>query len=158
MSGGADPRPLTGRKVLIIALAAFGVILAANLTLMFTAINTFSGLVVPNSYVASQSFDARRMAQEALGWTLEVAYEDGALALDFTGPNGAVVRPQTLAVTVGRPTSRHEDLTAALDYGPTGYTAVMTLEPGNWNVEVAATAPDGTEFLQRRSFYLADGG
>lgn len=152
----AEPRPLTGRKVLVIALAAFAVILAANLTLMFTAISSFSGLVVPNSYVASQSFDARRAAQEALGWTLDVGYADGELRLGFTGRDGAVVRPESLKVTVGRPTSRHDDHTAALSYGPTGYAAPLALGPGNWNVEVVATAQNGAEFLQRRSIYLPE--
>ena len=51
------PRRLTGRTVLMIAVGAFGVILAANLTLAYNAVNTFSGLVVQNSYIASQQFD-----------------------------------------------------------------------------------------------------
>ena len=47
---------------------AFGVIIAVNLTLAFNAVRTFPGLEVKNSYVASQSFDADRAAQNALGW------------------------------------------------------------------------------------------
>ena len=62
------PRRLTGRTVLMIAVCAFGVILAANLTLAYNAVNTFSGLVVQNSYIASQQFDELREAQEIVLW------------------------------------------------------------------------------------------
>ena len=50
--------------------AAFGVIIGVNLVLALSAVRTFPGLEVKNSYVASQTFDERRAAQEALGWTV----------------------------------------------------------------------------------------
>ena len=53
-------RKLTGWHVLAIFTAAFGVIIGVNLTLAFNAVATFPGLETGNSYVASQSFDARR--------------------------------------------------------------------------------------------------
>ena len=59
------PKPLTGRKVLLIAVAAFGVVIAANLAMLLAATGTFPGLVVKNSYVASQGFDAKTAAQRA---------------------------------------------------------------------------------------------
>lgn len=63
-------RELTGRHVLAITLGAFGVIIAVNLLMAFKAVSTFPGLETPNSYVASQVFDAERVAQESLGWTV----------------------------------------------------------------------------------------
>jgi nitrogen fixation protein FixH len=53
---------LTGRRVLLIASAAFLVMLVPNIVLTVTAVRTFSGLVVPNGYVASQRFDRDRAA------------------------------------------------------------------------------------------------
>ena len=64
MSGDA---PLTGRKVLAIAVAAFGVVIAANLVLAWQAVGTFPGTETANSYVASQNFNrtlAEAKAQE----------------------------------------------------------------------------------------------
>lgn len=61
-------KPLTGRKVLMILVAAFGIIIAVNMTLLYNAIKTFPGLEVKNSYVASQTFDDRAISQRALGW------------------------------------------------------------------------------------------
>ena len=40
--------PVTGRKVLLIVLAFFGVVIAANMTLLYFAVSNFSGLVVKN--------------------------------------------------------------------------------------------------------------
>ena len=65
-------RELTGRHVLAITLAAFGVIIAVNMVMAFKAVSPFPGLETPNSYVASQVFDRERTAQAALGWTVSL--------------------------------------------------------------------------------------
>jgi nitrogen fixation protein FixH len=145
---------LTGRKVLAIALGAFGVVLAANLTLLFLATGTFSGLVVSNGYIASQSFDRARDAQQALGWQVAVTYKDAALRLDLTDAAGRAVRPVGIAVTVGRPTTEREDRSLELVRTPAGFAAALALDPGAWRVEIAATAEDGTFFSQRRSLLV----
>ena len=144
------PRQLTGRGVLAIALAAFGVVVAANATLMVFATGTFSGLVVRNGYVASQDFDRARAAQEALGWQVALDYDGAALRLDLADAAGDVVRPAALRVTVGRPTTERDDRTLELIETPAGFAAPLDLEPGAWRVEIAARAADGTDFFQRR--------
>ena len=50
---------LTGRKVFFITAGAFAVIIGVNVTMAVLAVGTFPGLEVKNSYVASQSFDAK---------------------------------------------------------------------------------------------------
>ncbi len=144
-----EPRPLTGRKVLAIALGAFGIVLAVNLTLAFVAVGTCSGLVVPNSYVASQSFDADRRAQAALGWSLAVAHADGILRLDLTDAAGAPVRPTSLAVVVGRPTSARTDRALSPVPTATGFAANAPLDPGAWIVMIDATGPGGVRYQRR---------
>jgi nitrogen fixation protein FixH len=152
MSGS---RPLSGRKVLMIALGAFGVVIFANVTLAVYAVRSFSGLVVPNSYVASQDFDARRDAQAALGWALDLGYADGALRLAITDLAGRAVRPATLGVTVGRPTTTRDDHRLALEPTVGGYAGALQLPRGAWRVEVVATADDGTAFYQSRELRVA---
>ena len=153
MSGGS-PRPLTGRKVLFIALAGFGVILAANLVLAYNAVSTFSGLVVKNSYVASQDFDQIREAQEALGWHMELAHEDGRLSINLTDDQGRPVWPETVQATAGRPTTDREDTAVALAATSTGYTAELPLAPGNWRIEFAAATADGTAYYKHAAIYV----
>lgn len=145
---------LTGRRVLLIATGIFLTMLVPNLVLAVFAVRTFSGLVVPNSYVASQEFDRVRAAQMALGWTARLAHADGVLRLDLADAAGAPVRPATLAVTVGRPTTTRDDRALTLLATPTGYAADAPLAPGAWRVEIAATAPDGTAFHQSRDLLV----
>lgn len=150
-------RELTGRHVLAITLAAFGVIIAVNLALAFLAVGTFPGLEVPNSYVASQQFDRDRNAQKSLGWTASASHDGATLSLALTGPDGMPVRPQALTATVGRPTHTRDDQTPA--FRPEGglYTAPLRLEPGLWTIHLRATAPDGTPFRQRLGLRVSGG-
>lgn len=147
-------KPLTGRTVFALFAGAFGVILAVNLTLAWYAVGTFPGLEVQNGYVASQSFDRDRQAQEALGWVLEPAYTDGMLTLDFTGPGAVPVAVQELSVLVGRATETVDDIRPAFAGGPGRYATAIDLAPGKWLIRVEALAQDGTLFRQRRTIHV----
>lgn len=144
---------LTGRRVAVISVAAFGVIIGVNALLAVAAVKTFSGVVVEDSYVSSQSFDAERAAQRALGWQARPRIEGGYLHLDFTDARGEPVRPSSLAVTVGRPGTNAEDAPLELEETASGYVAKRPLAKGGWRAEIAAVAPDGTRFRQSRSLY-----
>lgn len=147
---------LTGRKVLVIAVSAFGVIIAVNLLLAFKAVSTFPGLEVENSYVASQSFDADRAAQKALGWTLTPAYDAAAktLRLNFTNAAGQPAPVASLAVLVGHPTEARDDQTPVFSRNLGVFSAPVALTPGKWMLHVEAVAADGTKFRQRLDLYV----
>ncbi|PIL21402.1 hypothetical protein P775_04385 [Puniceibacterium antarcticum] len=145
MTGLTEGRPLTGWHVLAMFVGGFGIIIAVNLTLAYNAVRTFPGLEVPNSYVASQSFDARRNAQEALGWRASAEYRDGHLHVTITDRAGQLQRPEDLTVTVGRPTESAEDISPHFD---TAQSAALDLAPGLWRVDVLGHATDGTLFEQ----------
>jgi nitrogen fixation protein FixH len=146
--------PLTGRRVALISSGLFLLVLAPNIALTVTAVRTFSGLVVPNSYVASQEFDRVKAAQEALGWRIALAHDDDILRLDLADPAGHAVHPPAFAVTVGRPTTTRDDRTLAMQPTPTGYAADAALAPGHWRVEIVATAENGTAFHQSRDIFV----
>lgn len=148
------PRPLTGRKVALIACGAFGVILAVNLVLAFTAVKTFSGLVVDNSYIASQTFNEARDAQIALGWTANLREEENILRLQILDTEGNIIRPATLSVTLGRPTTDRDDQVIEMLETVGGYAGAAPLAPGAWRIELRATAPDGTAFRQSHQVYV----
>lgn len=141
---------LTGRHVLAITVGAFSVIIAVNLVMAWKAVATFPGLDVPNSYVASQEFDARRQAQEALGWTMRPAYDRGRVTIAFTDANGRAVEVAALEVLIGRLTEAKDDVTPVFTYVAGRYEAAVPLERGAWMVRVKATAADGTLFEQRK--------
>ena len=142
-------RQITGKHVLIGFVAAFTVIIGVNLVMAYSAVNTFPGLEVRNSYVASQTFDDRKAAQEALGWTVEARHKGGLLTLSITDDQGQPVEVEMLDATVGRATHVAQDVTPDFRYDGSAYVAQVPLGDGNWNIRMTALAEDGTEFQQR---------
>ncbi|EYD73124.1 FixH family protein [Limimaricola hongkongensis] len=139
-------RELTGRHVLGLFTGAFAVIIGVNLTMATQAVGSFSGLEVDSSYVASQSFERRRAAQERLGWAVQASHADGALRLELRDREGRIVTPAHLAVAIGRPTERARPLSLeAAD----GQPVALDLTPGLWRIDVEAEAADGTPFEKR---------
>ncbi len=142
-------REITGKHVLIGFGAAFTVIIGVNLLLAVSAIRTFPGLEVDNSYVASQEFDERKAAQEALGWTVSADHTGGLLMLRITDEGGTPVAVADLDATVGRATHVGDDQTPEFEFDGNAYVAPVALGDGNWNIRMTAHAQDGTRFEQR---------
>jgi nitrogen fixation protein FixH len=145
---------LTGRHVFAITAGAFAVIIGVNLVLAVKAVTTFPGLEVKNSYIAGQGFDARKAAQEALGWTLTPVYKDGQVILIFTDRDGLPVKVRDLQVLIGRTTEASQDQWPAFRQGHDVYAADVVLAQGKWMVKVTARAADGTLFEQRTEVFV----
>lgn len=145
---------ITGRKVFFITSGAFAVIIAVNVLMAYKAVSTFPGLEVDNSYVASQTFNADRAAQEALGWSLATDYDAGRLRLTFTGADGQPAEVRDLSVLVGRTTEAKDDTRPAFVREGGAFVAPVTLAQGRWMMQVEAVAADGTPFRQRIDLYV----
>ena len=153
-----EPKPLTGRKVLLIAVASFGVVLAANLAMLFAATGTFPGLVVENSYVASQGWDQKANAQRALCWKAVADYGDGTLRVMMTGRTGVPVTGLSVAAVVGRPASTRDDVRIELTEGVDGYAAPLDLPIGRWRVMITGANAEGDNFEAVAEFRVTDPG
>lgn len=140
---------MTGPKVLAIMLAAFGTIIAVNLTLAYSAVSTFPGLEVKNSYVASQNFNEELVAQQALGWDVHADVADGELVLNITGSDGYPAQVATLDAVLGAATHVRDDQRPEFVFLDGAFRAPVDIAPGNWNIRLRATAADGTLFQQR---------
>lgn len=140
---------LTGRHVALAMVGGFSIIIGVNIALAVNAVRTFPGLEVKNSYVASQSFDADRAAQEALGWDVSARVENDLLTLRIDSERGPVA-PDIVQATLGRATHVQEDRVIAFTFDGDAHRAeVANLASGNWNLRLVAVAPDGTQFRQR---------
>ena len=145
---------LTGKHVFAITAGAFAVIIGVNVVLAVKAVTTFPGLEVDNSYVASQGFDERKAAQEALGWVMTPSYDAGRVDLAFVDHTGQPVKVQDLQVLIGRTTESKDDVQP--EFAPDGavYAADVPLARGKWMIKVTARAEDGTLFEQRSELYV----
>lgn len=149
-------RELTGRHVLIIALAAFGVILAANLTMLFSATGSFPGLVSKNAYAESLGWNGKVAAQEALGWHVTAEPDGTGVTVVLTGRDGAPVGPVALEAMIGRPSTDIEDRALELVWNGAAYRAETVLAPGGWRLELRSTGE--TPFRKTLSLFVAEAG
>lgn len=139
---------LTGKHVLGITVGAFSVIIGVNVLMAVKAVKTFPGLEVDNGYVASQTFDAEKKAQDALGWTLVHGYAGGRLTIDIR-KDGMAAPVTALDVLLGRPTEAKEDQHPVFVDRNGVWEADVALRRGKWMMMVEAKAADGTLFRQR---------
>lgn len=138
-------REFTGRHMAAILVAGFGVVVAVNLLMAMLAVGGFSGVVVENSYVASQRFNTwlgRARRQDALGWQADVSrLGDGRIAVTTRSvPTGAKV-----AATLRRPLGQREITQMPLMEEATGrYVSARPLPAGRWiaRVGIAASGHD----------------
>lgn len=147
-------KPLTGRKVLLIVLAGFAIVIAANLSLAVSAIATNPGLEVKNGYIASQKFERRRELQDRLAWKADALYEDGFLVVEIIADDGRPAELREFSAVVRRPTHQREDRTPEFKFSGQHYSAPIDLARGRWNVDVKAASVDGQEFEQRLSIRI----
>lgn len=145
---------MTGRKALAIFIGAFGLIISVNLFMAYSAVSTFPGLEVRNSYVASQGFNDRLLQQRALGWQVRAELQADELVLHFTDPEGEPVVLASLEGILGRPTHTREDRSPQFEGVAGTYAAPVHVTTGQWLLHLTATAPDGTLFRQRLNMYL----
>jgi nitrogen fixation protein FixH len=156
-----QPRTFTGRHMLAIMIAFFGVIIAVNLTMAAFAWTSWTGLVVQNSYVASQEFNDRAeagRAQAALGWQGELAYSHGELRYRLVRRNGAAVPINGVEVALGRPTYDADDTTIMpAPTGDGGFASNIRLGDGQWIVRVSAEAGLTEPWLDIRRIHVRNG-
>lgn len=142
-------KEFTGRHAAMVFVGFFGVIITVNLALAYNAVRTFPGLEVKNSYVASQEFDLRRSAQEALGWSVYASASDNQVKLEITDAAGQPVEVAKLTAILGRATHVKDDQNPDFQFNGKAYVAPAQLGAGNWNIRMVARAKNGTEFSQR---------
>ena len=132
----AVQRPLTGYHVAAMMVSFFAVIIAVNLTLAWFANSSWTGLVVKNSYVASQQFNEKietARAQKALGRKLTFEYSNSLLSFSLKDAQGQPITNEKLIATVGRPVSETDDVKVSLSYiGQGRYQAKIDLPKGAW--------------------------
>ena len=147
-----DDHPMTGWHMLAIVGAFFGTIIGVNLVMAFAATGTFPGLVVQNSYVASQHYGellAKAREQDAAGWSYELSIDGGVIRARISRL-GAPLGDLSVVAHVGRPSTTREDRLFDLALSPDGsYLASEPLPPGLWEIDLEAVR--GSEILFRRA-------
>jgi nitrogen fixation protein FixH len=147
---GAKSREFTGTHMAMIIGAFFGTIITVNLMLAYFAVNTWTGLVVKNSYVASQHFnerlaDGRRM--KALGWSGALARNGNTLEFRLLTQDNEAIPGASVTAKFMRPTHETEDRMATFAaHAPGLYKSDARLAPGAWDIDIQAKDQQGHSF------------
>ncbi|PBB22962.1 cytochrome oxidase [Mesorhizobium sp. WSM4312] len=154
-------REFTGRHMLATVLAFFGVVIAVNLTMATLASTSWTGLVVENTYVASQQFNKKAeegRAQAALGWTGKLTIAAGEVRYSLTDAGGKPVALHGVKVLFRHPAYEKEDkaITLALASGQ-DFAAQHTPKDGVWIVEVDADAGLDKAYRDVRRIMISHG-
>lgn len=151
----------TGYHMLAVMLVFFGVIVAVNLTAATLASRTWTGLVVKNSYVASQKFNDEldsAAAQRERGWQSTLAYRSGALTVSLIDARGLPLKPSAVEIKIGRPAFEQQDRVLVLpNTGGETFVAEHVLEPGLWAIQINAVV-DGTPYRRDARFHVNSSG
>lgn len=158
MTTATSQKQFTGKHMLAILVAFFGVVIAVNLTMAFFANSTWSGLIVKNGYVASQSFGKdleRARTQDALGWTVTMKHATDSVTLTFADRNQQKLAGLTVTGQLRRPASARDDQTLAFSgTGPGDYAAAADLAPGVWELDIDAAGSAGSAFRKTYRFFV----
>lgn len=134
-------RTFTGKHFSAIMVVGFGIVMAVNFTMAHYATSGFSGVVVENSYVASQKFNGwmdEARTQKELGWHGALSRDtQSKLVLDAPEiPAGAQVLGE-----LRRPIGKAESLVLTLTADGDGqFRSADAMPAGRWIVRIIVTA------------------
>ncbi|RVQ69403.1 hypothetical protein EKN06_04270 [Croceicoccus ponticola] len=133
-------RRFTGKHMTGILVAGFGVVIAVNFTMAALASSSFGGVVVENSYVASQKFNGwldKAQASDTLGYTVTALLRaDGKVVLTTSG----VATGAQVIATARHPLGHQPDRTLNFVAGPDGaWTSTAALPDDRWTLRLSIT-------------------
>lgn len=145
MATKTPTRGLTGRRVAMIFVAGFGIVAAVNFYMASLAVGGFHGVVVKNSYVASQNFNGwleAAEASQALGWKASAARGEAGFVTITTQdvPEDAVVSAE-----LRRPIGEHAFASLAFAPSEAGtFISTAPIDAGRWTMRLTITSGDDT--------------
>ena len=140
----------TGWHFTAIMVGGFSIVVAVNLFMASMAVGSFGGVVVENSYVASQNYNkwlADARAEDQLGWTATVTRNgDGQLEIT-TGGTPVDTQAQ---VELRHPLGKKEVLNWQLvPQGDGRFVSADRLPEGRWLVRLTLASGDQQRKFER---------
>lgn len=151
----------TGWHMAGVMVLFFGTIITVNMIMAWNASSSWSGLVVKNTYVASQQFNAKVAEARALaasGIKGELTIADGRVVYSVSDAEGAPVSADVATAVFKRPVDERKDFTLALVADGRGVFAAEHEVPyGQWVVDISTTR-DGEKVFHQTVRTVVAGG
>lgn len=151
----------TGWHMAGVMVLFFGTIITVNLIMAWNASNSWSGLVVPNTYVASQQFNgkvAQARALAASGIEGDLTVKEGRIAYRVIDGRGVPLAADDVSAVFKRPVDERKDFTVALEPAGEGlFVADRPVPAGQWIVDIS-TKRDGEKVFHQTVRTVVAGG
>lgn len=135
----ATVKAFTGWHMAVILVSFFAVVVGVNVLMARFATSTFGGVVVENSYVASQQFNGwlkEASAEQALGWKGLIARDgDGRATLRLVDKTGKPITGANVTAVAEHPLGQRPAKALVLHEAASG-TYAAPLEAGRWRLRV----------------------
>ena len=159
----ANGRPLTGRMVLAMLIAFFGVVIAVNVVMVRLASSTFSGLGDKNAYVAGLSHNrtlAAAREQDRLGWKVDASMRriaPGRSVVSVVRADGGSAADLEVIARFEHPATSLQDRRAALTQtAPNTWSGALDLPAGAWDMAIEMRSGGTLVFLSRDRIQVND--
>lgn len=159
-------RPLTGRAVLVMLIAFFGVVIGVNVLMMRLAIDTLPGTDVDSAYRASLAYEREiRTAheQDTRHWRVEAHLARGLtdtanVRIVARDSKGAPLTGLEFSARLERPADKRADRTVTLTEVETGIYkgSAEGVLAGQWNLVLEGDAGGKRVFRSRNRVMLGD--
>jgi nitrogen fixation protein FixH len=160
----ASPKPLTGRKVLFMLLAFFGVVIAVNVIMAKLAIQTLPGTEVDSAYSASLAYENEIAAahdQNARNWKVDAHIQRGpdggtTLQVEARDSSGLPMTGLNFFGHFERPADRRADQPVALAEVASGIYrgSAPLIGAGQWDLVLEGDAAGQRMFLSKNRVLL----
>lgn len=132
----------TGWHMLAIMVLFFGTIISVNITMAWNAVTSWSGLVVPNTYVASQQFNgkaAAAKARAASGIIGKLEVKNDIARYEISHPERGAIDTDSVTLHFRRPVGEKQNFDMELQKAETGvFSGQHDIPGGHWIVEAIA--------------------
>ena len=160
ISRSAKSFQFTGWHMAAVMVLFFGTIIGVNITLAWFATNSWSGLVVKNSYVESQKFNqntTEKLRALQLGWNVQTRYRGGQFSVQLNDAAGRPIHDAIVVAQIGRSIHENDDQTATLEQDSGGnYSAAVLLATGLWEADVSIIGPKGEVWAKAFRFVVKE--
>lgn len=140
---------IRGKHVLIAVLGMFGIVILVNLTFVYFALDSWTGLTTENAYQEGLAYNqvlAARDAQRDLGWQGDLSLGtassgEDSVTITLKDKSGAPLSGLELTGKLRRPTREGIDQSLIWqEQAPGAYNALVALpQRGNWDLVFSAS-------------------
>lgn len=157
-------KPVTGRQVLYVLLAMFGVVLLVNGIFLYLALSTHPGEAVRDGYNKGLRYNdtlAKVAGQRALGWRPDLRFTQqgpraGNMIIQFRDVDGAPITGLRVEATIRRPADSSHDRVIKFAASEPGLYAARLQVPlaGNWDLHIIARRDTDIVYRLERRLWM----